>query len=108
MLLKTHHLEENACDLYPAKRSPMCCFIGGKTVHKKWKHLLNSSHIELKKMNASQWGDPDASHNKKRSLIEGDFYCYFLGNGKEMEGKQNLTSSLGFRTTSQYQSKTSC
>lgn len=45
---------------------------------------------------------------KKGSLIGCDFNCYFLGNVKEMEGKQNLTWSLGFCTTAQCQSKTSC
>jgi len=68
MLSKTRQLEENASNLYPAKRSPMGCFIGDKTAHKKWKHLLNNSHKELKKMNASQCGDPDASRNKMESV----------------------------------------
>jgi len=44
----------------------------------------------------------------KGSLIGSDFYCYFLVNVKEMEGKQTLTLSLDFCTTSQCQSKTSC
>jgi hypothetical protein len=79
----------------------MCCFIG---VRKKWKHLLNNSHTELKKMNASHCGDPDASRNK-RSLIGGDFNCYFFGNVKEMEGKQNLTASFGFCTATQCQTR---
>jgi len=35
MLLKTRQLEENACNLYPAKRSHICCINGGKTVQKK-------------------------------------------------------------------------
>jgi len=68
MRFKTRQLEENACNLYPAKRSPMRCFIGGKTVHKKWKHLLNSSHKGIKKMHASQCGDSDTSRNKMESV----------------------------------------
>jgi len=63
----TCQFEENACNLYAAKPSPMCCLIGGKTVHNKWEHLLNNSHTELWKMNASQCGDPDASRNKREN-----------------------------------------
>jgi hypothetical protein len=66
-LLTTRHFEENSCSLYPAKRSPVCCFIGGRTVYKKWKYLLNNSHTELKKMNANQCGDPDTSRDKRES-----------------------------------------
>ena len=107
MRFKTRQLEENACNLYPAKRSPMRCFIGGKTVHKKWKHLLNSSHKGIKKMHASQCGDSDTSRNKMESVWRW-FQLLLSCKRKDTEVKQNLTSNLGFCSTSQCQSKTSC
>jgi hypothetical protein len=55
-------------------------------------NIMTDSHTELKKINTSQCGVPDVSRNKRKS----DFDCYFLGNVKEIKGKQNLTLNLGF------------
>ena len=52
--------------IYIQRKAVLCG--GGKIVRKKWKHLLNNSQKELKKMNGSQCGDPDVSRNKMESV----------------------------------------